>query len=183
MRRIHRPLFAISLGVLIAVPLSATPASARRAELANADGPLHPDARGRQRHRHRRAAAGRPPGQKMGPGGRDREQDRRRRHRCDRRPSSAPRTTTSCCCRRARRSSAHPYLHDNLPYKPEDLAPIARVSNTFVGITVPVASPANSLNELVALVRAKPGELNWAGVTGANSFMFEAWLKSPASST
>ena len=29
----------------------------------------------------------------------------------------------------------------------------------------------------MALVRAKPGELNWAGVTGANSFMFEAWLK------
>ena len=25
--------------------------------------------------------------------------------------------------------------------------------------------------------RTKPGELNWAGVTGANSFMFEAWLK------
>ena len=72
---------------------------------------------------------------------------------------------------------AHPYLHDNLPYRPEDLAPIARVSSTFVGITVPVASPANSLNELVAMVAAKPGDLNWAGVTGANSFMFEAWLK------
>ena len=73
--------------------------------------------------------------------------------------------------------TAHPFLHDNLPYKPEDLAPIARVSNTFVGITVPVASPANSLNELASAVRAKPGELNWAGVTGANAFMFEAWLK------
>ena len=72
---------------------------------------------------------------------------------------------------------AHPWVHDNLPYRPEDLAPIARVSNTFVGITVPVASPVNSLNELAALVRAKPGELNWAGVTGANAFMFEAWLK------
>jgi tripartite-type tricarboxylate transporter receptor subunit TctC len=72
---------------------------------------------------------------------------------------------------------AHPYLHDSLPYKPEDLAPIARVSSTFVGITVPVVSPINSLTELVALVRTKPGELNWAGVTGANSFMFEAWLK------
>jgi tripartite-type tricarboxylate transporter receptor subunit TctC len=72
---------------------------------------------------------------------------------------------------------AHPYLHDNLPYKPEDLAPIARVSSTFVGITVPVASPISSLTELVELLRAKPGELNWAGVTGANSFMFEAWLK------
>ena len=72
--------------------------------------------------------------------------------------------------------TAHPFLHDNLPYKPEDLAPIARVSNTFVGITVPVASPANSLSELIAVVRDKPSELNWAGVTGANSFMFEAWL-------
>jgi tripartite-type tricarboxylate transporter receptor subunit TctC len=72
---------------------------------------------------------------------------------------------------------AHPWVHDNLPYRPEDLAPIARISNTFVGITVPVVSPANTLDELAALVRAKPGELNWAGVTGANAFMFEAWLK------
>ena len=72
--------------------------------------------------------------------------------------------------------TAHPFLHDNLPYKPEDLAPIARVSNTFTGITVPTASPANSMGEFAALLRAKPGELNWAGVTGANAFMFEAWL-------
>ena len=74
--------------------------------------------------------------------------------------------------------TAHPFLHDNLPYKPEDLTPIARVSNTFVGITVPTPSPANSLTELITLVREKPGELNWAGVTGANAFMFEAWLQS-----
>jgi tripartite-type tricarboxylate transporter receptor subunit TctC len=73
--------------------------------------------------------------------------------------------------------TAHPYLHDNLPYKPGDLAPIARVSNTFVGITVPVSAEANSIDELASLLRAKPGELNWAGVTGANGFMFEAWLK------
>src|SRR5262245_48977775 len=73
--------------------------------------------------------------------------------------------------------TAHPYLHDNLPCKPEDLAPIARISNTCVGITVPVASEANSLSELVAVVRSKPGELNWAGVTGANAFIFEGWLK------
>jgi tripartite-type tricarboxylate transporter receptor subunit TctC len=73
--------------------------------------------------------------------------------------------------------TAHPYLHDNLPYKPEDLAPIARVSNTFVGITVPIATPVNSLDELAALIRSKPGELNWANVTGANGFIFEGWLK------
>jgi len=56
--------------------------------------------------------------------------------------------------------TAHPFLHDNLPYKPEDLAPIARVSNTFIGITVPIASPANSLDEFAALLRAKPAELS-----------------------
>jgi tripartite-type tricarboxylate transporter receptor subunit TctC len=72
---------------------------------------------------------------------------------------------------------AHPYLHDNLPYRPEDLAPIARVSSTFVGITVPAVSPVHSMKELMALAQSKPGELNWAGTTGANSFMFEAWLK------
>ena len=27
------------------------------------------------------------------------------------------------------------------------------------------------------MARAKPGELNWAGVTGALDFMFEGWLK------
>src|SRR3954464_8201801 len=69
--------------------------------------------------------------------------------------------------------TAHPFLHDNLPYKPEDLAPIARVSNTFIGITIPVATPVNSLSEFASLIRSKPGELNWAGVTGANAFMFE----------
>src|SRR5262249_37310968 len=30
--------------------------------------------------------------------------------------------------------TAHPYLHDNLPYKPSDLLPIARVSNTIITI-------------------------------------------------
>jgi tripartite-type tricarboxylate transporter receptor subunit TctC len=73
--------------------------------------------------------------------------------------------------------TAHPYLHDNLQYKPSDLAPIVRVSNTFVGVTVPIGLPVSSLHELAELVRSKPGQLNWAGVTGANSFVFEAWLR------
>jgi tripartite-type tricarboxylate transporter receptor subunit TctC len=72
----------------------------------------------------------------------------------------------------------HPYLHDNLPYKPGDLAPIARVSNTVVAISVPVGLPVNSLKDVVELARAKPGELNWAGLTGALDIIFEGWLKS-----
>ena len=73
--------------------------------------------------------------------------------------------------------TAHPFLHDNLPYKASDLAPIARVSNTIIGISVPVGLKLNSLKELVAIAREQPGQLNWAGVTGALDFVFAGWLK------
>src|SRR5271165_5442681 len=33
--------------------------------------------------------------------------------------------------------TAHPFLHENLPYKASDLVPITRVSNTIVAISVP----------------------------------------------
>jgi tripartite-type tricarboxylate transporter receptor subunit TctC len=73
--------------------------------------------------------------------------------------------------------TAHPFLHDSLPYKPEDLAPITRVSNTLIAISVPSTLPANSFGELIAQVRAEPGTLNWAAVTGAHEFIFAGWLK------
>jgi tripartite-type tricarboxylate transporter receptor subunit TctC len=72
----------------------------------------------------------------------------------------------------------HPYQHDNLPYKPDDLAPIARVSNTVVGISVPMDLPVKTLKDVVELASTKPGQLNWAGLTGALDIMFEGWLKS-----
>ncbi len=73
--------------------------------------------------------------------------------------------------------TAHPFLHDHLPYKPADLVPIARVSNTIISISVPSSLNVNSVSELMALARAQPGKLNWAGVTGALDFIFEGWLK------
>ena len=73
--------------------------------------------------------------------------------------------------------TAHPFLHDSLPYKPEDLAPITRVSNTLIAISVPSILPAGSFGELIAQVRAEPGKLNWAAVTGAHEFIFAGWLK------
>ena len=73
--------------------------------------------------------------------------------------------------------TAHPFLHDHLPYQPSDLAPIARISNTVVAIAVPASLNVNSLDQLVALARAEPGKLNWAGVTGALDFLFAGWLK------
>jgi len=73
--------------------------------------------------------------------------------------------------------TAHQFLHERLPYKPDDLVPITRVSNTVIAVSVPVTLGINTLAELVALARAEPGKLNWAGVTGANEFMFAGWLK------
>jgi tripartite-type tricarboxylate transporter receptor subunit TctC len=73
--------------------------------------------------------------------------------------------------------TAHPFLHDHLPYKPADLLPIARVSNTVITISVPASLNVGSMNQLVALARGQPGKLNWAGVTGALDFIFAGWLK------
>jgi tripartite-type tricarboxylate transporter receptor subunit TctC len=73
--------------------------------------------------------------------------------------------------------TAHPFLHDNLPYRPSDLVPITRVSNTIITISVPSSLNLGSLKELAALARAEPGKLNWAGVTGALDFIFAGWLK------
>jgi tripartite-type tricarboxylate transporter receptor subunit TctC len=73
--------------------------------------------------------------------------------------------------------TAHLFQHENLPYKPSDLVPITRVSNTVVAISVPAGLNVNSLDQLVALARAEPGKLNWAGMTGALDFLLAGWLQ------
>jgi tripartite-type tricarboxylate transporter receptor subunit TctC len=68
--------------------------------------------------------------------------------------------------------TAHPYLHENLPYKPSDLAPIARFSNTIISIAVPRSLRLDTLAQLFDRARAEPGKLNWAGTTAATDFIF-----------
>ncbi len=72
--------------------------------------------------------------------------------------------------------TAHPYFHDKLPYNPKDLIPIARISKTVVAVSVPTSLNVNSLKELEALARAKPGELNWTTATGFTDFVFAGYL-------
>jgi tripartite-type tricarboxylate transporter receptor subunit TctC len=72
--------------------------------------------------------------------------------------------------------TAHPYFHDKLPYDPRDLIPIARVSKTVVAVSVPTSLNVNSLKELEALARAKPGQLNWTTATGFTDFVFAGYL-------
>jgi tripartite-type tricarboxylate transporter receptor subunit TctC len=74
--------------------------------------------------------------------------------------------------------TAHPYLHDNLPYDASDLLPIVRVSNTFITIAVPASLNVSSLADLMAMARSQLGKLNWAGTTGALDFAFAGFLQS-----
>jgi tripartite-type tricarboxylate transporter receptor subunit TctC len=73
--------------------------------------------------------------------------------------------------------TAHPYLHNNLAYKPSDLAPIARFSNTIISIAVPLTLGAGTLAQLFDMGHAQPGKLNWAGTTAATDFIFAGLLK------
>ena len=72
--------------------------------------------------------------------------------------------------------TAHPYFHDKLPYEPKDLVPIARISKTVVVVSVPASLNVNSLHDLEALARAKPGQLNWTTATGFTDFVFAGYL-------
>jgi tripartite-type tricarboxylate transporter receptor subunit TctC len=73
--------------------------------------------------------------------------------------------------------TAHPLLHDTLPYKPDDLVPIARVTNTLIALGVPAPLGISSVKELVARIKAEPGKLNYASVTGANDLLYAAFLE------
>jgi tripartite-type tricarboxylate transporter receptor subunit TctC len=68
-------------------------------------------------------------------------------------------------------------LHDKLPYDPKDLTPIARVTNTLIALGVPADLNVSTVKELAAKIKAEPGKLNYASVTGANDLLFAAWLK------
>ena len=73
--------------------------------------------------------------------------------------------------------TAHPLLHDKLPYDIKDLVPIARVTNTLIALGVPADLNVTTVKELVAKIKAEPGKLNYASVTGANDLLFQAFLK------
>lgn len=73
--------------------------------------------------------------------------------------------------------TAHPHIYKSLPYRPTDIPPVAKISNTIIAIAVPSTLEVKTLADLVAMARAKPGELNWSGTTGAIDFLFAGFLK------
>src|SRR5256714_6958672 len=73
--------------------------------------------------------------------------------------------------------TAHPFLHEKLPYEVKELVPIARVSNTVVAVGVPAALGINTIDDLLKRAKAEPGKLNSASATGANDFVAAGFLK------
>jgi tripartite-type tricarboxylate transporter receptor subunit TctC len=73
--------------------------------------------------------------------------------------------------------TASPLLHQDVPYKPDRLAPIARVTNTLIAIAVPSSMKVFSLGELIGLVEKEPGRARWASTTGATDLVFSGFLK------
>jgi tripartite-type tricarboxylate transporter receptor subunit TctC len=73
--------------------------------------------------------------------------------------------------------TAHPLLHQKLPYDASDLVPVARATNTLIAIGVPASLGVNTLADFVKLAKEKPGQLNYAGTTGAVDFVVSGWLK------
>ena len=73
--------------------------------------------------------------------------------------------------------TAHPFIHDKIPYDMRDLVPIARITNTIVAAGVPVSLNVNTLKEFIDLARAQPGKFNSAGTTGAVDFVVAGFLK------
>ena len=73
--------------------------------------------------------------------------------------------------------TAHPFLHDKVPYDIKELTPIARVTSTVVAFATPASSGINAMKELMDKIKANPGKLNWASATPANEMLFAAYMK------
>jgi tripartite-type tricarboxylate transporter receptor subunit TctC len=73
--------------------------------------------------------------------------------------------------------TVHPLQYEKLPYVPEDLVPIARVSNTIIAMGAPASLKLGSLAEFTKYARAESGKLNAAVVSGITEFTFDYFVK------
>src|SRR6476646_2609967 len=73
---------------------------------------------------------------------------------------------------------AHPYQHDKLPYDPAELSPVARITNTYIGLVLSPSLNTATVADFIAAARGQPGKLNYATGTGMTDVQFEAYFKS-----
>jgi tripartite-type tricarboxylate transporter receptor subunit TctC len=68
--------------------------------------------------------------------------------------------------------AVHPFIYSRLPYDPNDLLPIARVSNTILGVAVKIDSPFATVKDFTDAAKRTPGKYNGAMVQGITEFTF-----------
>jgi tripartite-type tricarboxylate transporter receptor subunit TctC len=73
--------------------------------------------------------------------------------------------------------TVHPLQYSKLPYVPDDLVPIARVSNTILAIGVPASLKIGTLADFAKYADAESGKLNAAVVSGITEFTFDYFVK------
>jgi len=74
--------------------------------------------------------------------------------------------------------TVHPFQYEKLPYEfTRDLLPIARVSNTILGVGVSKDSGIKTLKDMVARMKAEPGKFNVALVPGITELVFDGFAK------
>jgi tripartite-type tricarboxylate transporter receptor subunit TctC len=76
-------------------------------------------------------------------------------------------------------AAIHPFVYSKLPYRPEDLAPITMVSDTPMVIVASASSGINTVADLVAAAKARPGELGYGTPgQGTSNHLVGEWLAS-----
>jgi tripartite-type tricarboxylate transporter receptor subunit TctC len=71
----------------------------------------------------------------------------------------------------------HPYSLDKMPYDPNELVPVARVSGTVVTISAPASMNVGSLKELIEQAKQQPGKMNWTTAVTMTDIILEGFLK------
>jgi len=71
----------------------------------------------------------------------------------------------------------HPYSLDKMPYDPNELVPVARVTGTVVTLAVPASMNVGSLKELLAAAKQKQGSLNWTTAVTMTDIILEGFLR------
>jgi tripartite-type tricarboxylate transporter receptor subunit TctC len=74
----------------------------------------------------------------------------------------------------------NPHTYERLPFDPmRDLVPVAKMMTNYFLMTISSRVPAQNHAELVALMRSRPGQLNYAstGAGGITHVVTEAWRR------
>lgn len=72
----------------------------------------------------------------------------------------------------------HPYRHEKRGYdRKTELLPIARFSNTLLGLAVATSLKVNTVKEFVDRAKAEPGKMNVVVVPGITEFVWDGFVK------